>query len=460
MNTSQMSHLVPTRAERFRGGDAVDVAIVGAGAAATLLVTALKQHQPGAAVAVVGTGHIPGRGVAYSTTDAQHRMNVPVRGLSVDADGSDHLPRWLAAHGHPAESGTYLPRATYGAYLADQLAGSGADVVDGLVVAITADGTTMWRVELADGRAIIARQVVLATGPPPGPGPLDLPEHPRVLADPWAPDLAARAADAGRVVVLGSGLTMVDVALTATAAGATVEAISRHGWLPTAHPEPRATPRAPFPIPAAPLTAEQLRQLVVDRALAEPAGWAAGMDAARDHANELWALLPADEQAKVLRQMLTAWTIHRHRMSPPVAARLAVLQAANRVRVHSGTVTAVRVIGDEVELSGHRGERWTGGLLVACTGPSADIGRTTDPLLRHLIGTGLAVVGPHRLGLAVDPRGQLVGPDGGARPGLFALGLLRRGTVFETTAIPEIRAQAVALAPLLATAACTPVPGR
>jgi uncharacterized NAD(P)/FAD-binding protein YdhS len=120
----------------------------------------------------------------------------------------------------------------------------------------------------------------------------------------------------------------------------------------------------------------------------------------------------------------------------------------------------VRVIGDEVELSGHRGERWTGGLLVACTGPSADIGRTTDPLLRHLIGTGLAVVGPHRLGLAVDPRGQLVGPDGGARPGLFALGLLRRGTVFETTAIPEIRAQAVALAPLLATAACTPVPGR
>ena len=253
-------------------------------------------------------------------------------------------------------------------------------------------------------------------------------------------------------MVLGSGLTMVDVALTATAAGATVEAISRHGWLPTAHPEPRATPRAPYPIPAASLTAEQVRQLVIDRALAEPAGWAAGMDAARDHANELWTLLPADEQAKVLRQMLTAWTVHRHRMSPPVAARLAALQAANRVRVHPGTVTAVRVVGDEVELSGNRGERWTGGLLVACTGPSADIGRTTDPLLRHLIATGLAVVGPHRLGLAVDPRGQLVGPDGSARPGLFALGLLRRGTVFETTAIPEIRAQALALASFLAAA--------
>ena len=103
MNTSQMSHLVTPRVERIRGGVAVDVAIVGAGAAATLLVTALRRHQPGATVTVVGTGHSPGRGVAYSTTDAQHRMNVPVRGLSVDADGSDHLPRWLAAHGHQSD---------------------------------------------------------------------------------------------------------------------------------------------------------------------------------------------------------------------------------------------------------------------------------------------------------------------------------------------------------------------
>src|ERR1700742_2495532 len=100
MNTSRMSDLVTTRVERIRDGDAVDIAIVGAGAAATLLVTALRQHHPWATVAVVGTGHSPGRGVPDSTTDAQHRMNVPVRGLSVDADGSDHPPRWLAAHGH------------------------------------------------------------------------------------------------------------------------------------------------------------------------------------------------------------------------------------------------------------------------------------------------------------------------------------------------------------------------
>lgn len=126
-------------------GDRADVVIVGAGAAGTLLATAVRRRRPDAHVLVVGTGHGPGRGVAYSTTDDQHRMNVPVKRLSVDADGSDHLARWSGAA--PQD---YIPRATYGAYLAEQLAASKAEVLDGQVVTLSRTGDQISR---QDGRS-------------------------------------------------------------------------------------------------------------------------------------------------------------------------------------------------------------------------------------------------------------------------------------------------------------------
>lgn len=423
-----------------------DVAIVGAGAAGVLVAWHLRRCRPDADVVVVGAGHPVGRGVAYSTTDGQHRMNVPVRRLGVDTDGSRHLADWLTAHGvDDTGLDDYLPRGTYGAYLADQLAATGVEVVEARATGARSHGRAGWSVDLDDGRELRARTVVLATGPPPGPGPVALPDDPRVVADPWVPDLADRAAAAGEVVVLGTGLTMVDVALTATAAGATVTALSRHGYVPRAHPVHREPPTEPFPLPPGPLTAAQVRRLVVVHCRTEPAGWPAAMDAARDRADAIWARVPEAEQAKLLRRGLSEWTVHRHRMAPAVAERFAALARTGRVRVERGTVRSVAVDDRAVTVRTTDGRCRRTALVVSCTGPSADVGRTTDPLLRHLLATGEVRLGPHRLGLAVDGCGRVLGPH----RGLYAVGPLRRGTLVETTAVPEIRAQAAALAELL-----------
>ncbi|HMJ76522.1 MAG TPA: FAD/NAD(P)-binding protein [Iamia sp.] len=446
----------------MRVRDEVDIAIVGAGAAATLLAHAVGRCRPEATVAVIGTGHAPGRGVAYSTTDDQHRMNVPVRRLSVDADGSDHLARWIG----DTDPEAYIPRATYGAYLSAQLQATAADVIDARVVSLDRSGDQTRReaagsdrhfeVGLAGGGTVRAAQVVLATGPPPGPGPVALPDHPRVVADPWTTDLAERAAEAGAVLVLGTGLTMVDVALTATAAGATVIGLSRHGYVPRAHPVRRESPTEGFPIPAGPLTAARVRRLVVMYGRTEPAGWPAAMDAMRDRADDVWARLPEAEQAKLLRRGLSAWTVHRHRMAPAVADRFSSLARRGLIRVERGTVAEVTADDDGAVVRTRDGRCRRAGLVVSCTGPSADVGRTTDPLLRHLLDTGIAALGPHRMGLAVDPCGALLAADGAPSPGLWTVGPLRKGTLFETTAIPELRAQAQALAPLLSPGATTP----
>jgi hypothetical protein len=82
------------------------------------------------------------------------------------------------------------------------------------------------------------------------------------------------------------------------------------------------------------------------------------------------------------------------------------------------------------------------GWVVDCTGPGQ---RLEDPLWRGLFESGAAVPGP--LGMGVTTRdGRLLDAQGRSARPLFTLGAPRRGELWETTAIPEIRVQAAALA--------------
>jgi uncharacterized NAD(P)/FAD-binding protein YdhS len=94
----------------------------------------------------------------------------------------------------------------------------------------------------------------------------------------------------------------------------------------------------------------------------------------------------------------------------------------------------------------------TAGWLINATGPDPDLTRTSDPLLRDLLGQGLARPDPLRLGLDAAPDGAVLDTAGTPSPTLFTLGPTLRGVRYETTAIPEIRDQAAALASLLTAA--------
>ncbi len=64
-----------------------------------------------------------------------------------------------------------------------------------------------------------------------------------------------------------------------------------------------------------------------------------------------------------------------------------------------------------------------------------------DPLLAGLARTGLVRPGPAGLGVDTSDDGRVLGVLPSAMP-LYAIGSLRRGNLFETTAMPEIREQA------------------
>jgi uncharacterized NAD(P)/FAD-binding protein YdhS len=92
------------------------------------------------------------------------------------------------------------------------------------------------------------------------------------------------------------------------------------------------------------------------------------------------------------------------------------------------------------------------GWLVNGTGPAADVTTAADPLVRDLLGTGLARPDPLRLGLDADAGGAVVDAAGCASDRLFAIGPPLRGLRYETTAIAEIAGQAQGLARHLAAA--------
>jgi uncharacterized NAD(P)/FAD-binding protein YdhS len=415
------------------------VAVIGGGATGALLTRALIRRTE-REVTLISPEPSPGRGVAYGAAQPWHILNARAGAMSICPDDPMHLVRWLRERGNPVEGTDFLPRAVYGDYLAAQftesVAVSGGRLRHHVATAtgVRPDGN---RFVIGTGAGRIeADQVILAVGNPPAarlPGIGDAAyASPHFVTDPWT--TYARPAAGEPVLLLGTGLTAVDVALSLTAAGhrGPIEAISRRGLLPLAHPKVPPSSAHPNLI----LPDETLNQLLrrVRAAIAGGADWVAVVDTLRHHADRLWAGFSDTDRQRFLRHVVRFWDVHRHRMAPPVAARIAELRAQGRLSFGAGRLRSVEPDprgGLLVEVDGRPARRYAA--VISCTGPGPLPG-SADPFLSGLFRAGLIHPGPFGLGVDTDA-------DGRIRPGLWLAGPLRRGHLWEATAVPEIRAQ-------------------
>ncbi|GGP67936.1 FAD/NAD(P)-binding protein [Saccharothrix coeruleofusca] len=455
-----------------RDGDLLRVAVVGAGASGTLaavhlLRAAADRGRPLRLVLVDRSGEF-GPGRAYRTADPEHLLNTPAGRMSAFADDPDHFVRWNLGRGRDVDGAAFLPRGDYGRYLteallAEERRAGGVAVVERVAATATglsADGARVV-VEQAERAPLRADLVVLATGVGGG-DPLAglLPTGaPRYVADPW--DGAAAITDDSPVLVLGTGLSMMDLAISVTRAHprAEVHAVSRHGLLPRPHRTGGASvapPRGPHP----PERVGSLRDLLAfaRRGVAEdPDRWREFVDRLRPHAPRLWQQLDIPERRRFLDRVNRYWDVHRHRAAPATHRRVRALMGAGRLRVHRGRVAGLRPVPDgfEADLVTRAGRRSLRvGWVVNATGFSGEVTDRPDPLLRRLLDDGTARPDPLGLGLTTGPDGRVLDRRGAPRP-VFVLGALRRGELFESTAVPEIRAQAAAVA-----ATAMAIPGR
>ncbi|SDT30640.1 FAD/NAD(P)-binding protein [Actinoplanes derwentensis] len=422
------------------------IAIIGGGASGALTARAIARNSAWRTV-LISPESRPGRGVAYGPAEEWHLLNSRAAAMSADSTDPQHLLRWCRERGMTADAASFLPRPVYGDYLADQFASAAGSRLShhrATAIGVRPDGPGYVVTDDTDSE-IRAEHLVLALGNPPPCVPSAVSAEARsdvaFVADPWAPGALDAVPADQPVLLLGTGLTAIDVALTLTRDpwGVPIEALSRRGLLPRAHPHVPA-PAVDLEIEATESLAPLIRRL--RRAVADGAHWSAVIDHVRTKADRLWAGLDAAARERFLRHAQRYWEVHRHRMAPPIAARIAELHATGAFQPRSGRITSIEPDprgGLLVHVEGEQPKRYGG--VITCTGPGP-LPCSAGPLLADLLDDGLLRTGPHGLGIDTDENGQ-------ARPGLWLVGPLRRGHLWESTAVPEIRSQAERLAAAL-----------
>lgn len=397
-----------------------------------------------------------GLGVAYSTPFDGHRLNVRSARMSAVADDPGDFVRWLEAQ-HPewAEPDGFAPRRLFGLYVQDRLDRVATtfpgriEQVVAEVVSIEVDG-----VVLGDGRRLAARAVVLATG---NPAPKTTRKDAagglsRIVPDPWAPDALERIGRDDDILILGTGLTMVDMVLVLEGRGwrGRATAVSRRGLMPRAH---HLTADAIAP-PDEDMTSGPLSHRVAaarQRALA--VGWRTMMEGLRPVTSVLWREADVATRSRIVRHLRPWWDVHRHRIAPEVAAVMYRLLSDQRLTLAAGRIGKIESDERGVALN------WTprygppqppkvASWAIDCTGPGHDA--AGDILTGPLIASGRARLDALRLGLDLDDQGRALNAQGRADLALFVLGPPSRAAFWESIAVPDIRQRIETIVEVLA----------
>ncbi|TFI56683.1 FAD-dependent oxidoreductase [Sphingomonas parva] len=436
--------------------------IIGCGFSGALQAINLLRHQ-GPRATLIERRAQAGKGLAFGAAHPTHLLNVRAANMSAFPDDPGHFARWLTARGVADAAESFVPRLTYGDYLSEQLdaaqrrSNGRLTIVHGDVEDVVHDGDV--RIRMADGGDMRADVAVLAVGnlPPHHPPGLDgasLAAH-GYFGDPWDEAAYRDLRDDETILIIGTGLTMVDVALRLDLEGfrGRILAVSRRGLSPKVH--------APTRLPDVPLgerpqgeISSLVRQI---RRRADAIGWRAAVDELRPMTQDMWRAASDAQRDRFLRHARPWWDVHRHRIAPDVAARLQRMVDDSRLEIAGGRPFAYTPDGGRIEVSWRRRgsttpEALRADRIINCTGPQGDLLRATDPLLATLVERGTIRPDPLRLGIDVDAQARTVDAEGNPNDWLLALGPMTRGSCWEIVAVPDIRIQTWSVARRLSNA--------
>ncbi|HET7483444.1 MAG TPA: FAD/NAD(P)-binding protein [Actinomycetota bacterium] len=438
-----------------------DIAVVGAGASGTLVATNVLRAATGSVrVALVSDVAELCRGVAYGTKCDDHLLNVPAAGMSAYPDEPTHFLEWAQRRDGSVGPKTFVRRRWYGEYLAELLAGAekrasrvGAELVRVRARAIQArELRDTGLVGLADGRAVVAKRVVLALGNFP---PAALPgcsstaaTSARCIEDPWVPGVLDAIGASDRVLLVGTGLTMYDVFLDLhrTGRGPRVVAISRGGLRPEVHDLSLGPP--PQPRFGETSSLSDIAR-AVEEASSVDAEWRRTIDSVRPLTPGIWNTLTLEERADFLTQWRRKWDVRRHRAAPDVDATIRSHVSNGTLEFKAASIVRIRARNEKLHvffaLPDGENHEDVFDFVINCTGPQSDYRTIQDPLVASLRAAGTLTPCPLGLGIETDATCALTRADGTPSETFFAAGPPTKPMLWEITAIPEIRVQAQAL---------------
>ncbi len=453
-------------------GPAQRVAIVGGGAAGALAAVHLlrePRERGGLEIELIDRTGTFGAGVAYGTEDPLHLLNVPAVRMGAIHGHPEHFHDWLAERGEPVAEEAFLPRGLYATYIRDLLARAEREASDarlrrrgGEVVAIaeqSGPGVAPLELTFADGERLAADRLILALGPLGAGDPIRVPPELKCsgvyVADPWEAGALDPVWGDRSVLIVGTGLTMVDVALSLAEAedGPRIRAVSRHGLVPRRHRRDLTNLRR-FHIPMdtgelEPVVAAVFAQIC--RVAQQGDDWRDVIDSMRPVSPQLWRSLKVEDKQRFLTEFQRLWDVHRFRMAPDVADRFAALEASGRLVTEAGAIVSVEPHGARARVflrtpGSHELDTVEVDRVINCSGAGCDLRRQAPPVLAGLLAAGCARADELGLGLDVSERGAVLDAEGAESERIFVVGSLRKGVEWEAIGVTEIRDHSGAIA--------------
>lgn len=450
------------------------IAIIGGGCTGVITALNLLKTLPAtrATVTIIEPRAVLGAGLAYSSLDGTHRVNVPAEGMTVLEEEPGAFLAWLRETGRLAddpaiqdEEGNHYPRrALFGAYL-DQLirrvaAEPGRAVfrhVQAAALTVSRAGTG-YDIMASNGALLHADLVVLAVShPPPAiPAPFGaLAGAPGFFANPWDGVLGARIGRHDRVLLIGTALTAMDVVASLSAHGHEGEiiAISRRGLVSRGWCRRTDEKLGDFGSAPNQTALGLLRQVKAALRHAKTVGLGpeAVLLSLRTQNQKIWAGLMPEERLRFLRHLRVFWDAHRYRTAPQVGN-----VAARRRAEGSFTPLAARALAAGVQhgrlyvtLQPRGGQAPSDELfdaVVNCTGPDHRNVTVTNPALAGLAAQGLIRADDYGLGLETDEAANALNAQGGKVADLFVAGPLARGRFGEITGLSQVMCHAAFVA--------------
>lgn len=453
--------LFEDQAEAAPAGGKAPIAVIGAGFSGTIAALhLLKRLPPDQPVLLCERTPEFARGVAYASGNEEHLLNVRATNMSALADDPNHFNAWLQRRGaeqpglYHTEAGLFCSRGLYGTYLRGLLDAALREsahraqlrLLPDEVVDIEAEPGGTHVLHTDGGQTIQVAGAILAVG--------NLPpeEHAsaHICANPWGEKAWRRLEGDAPLAIVGTGLTMVDLAVSFRRRGFSgqIVAMSRAGMLPARH-----QPTDDWPTPTFTLAEEHslTATLVhlrdeIHAAAERGVDWRAVIDSLRPATARLWQRMPHSERRRFLRHARRFWDVHRHRMAPPHADLIDRMVSDGSLRVVAGRIRRIDPAagGARVHYTprGQAAPVTLDAQRVIFASGLEPVQGTRDRLIRRMLSRGLARMDAQGLGLEVTDGLNLVGPGGVAEPRLWAVGPIVRGVFWECVAVPDIRVQA------------------
>jgi uncharacterized NAD(P)/FAD-binding protein YdhS len=462
------------------------ITIVGGGFTAASAAVQLVRHSAVALhITVIEPREQVGPGLAYSTLDPEHRINGPLLAHSIDPTEATHFAQWCEARqifahdpqARLADGSAFVRRADFGRYLIETVreharhnasASTLTHLRDRAIGAsLRGDG---FEVTTTLGHVLAAPLLLVATGNTPARWPAwfdrALDGHGSALVEPLAAGQLDRIHRAARVLVVGSGLTALDVLSTLLRRRheGHITVVSRHGLRPR--------PQAPFDSTlAARQSPPPLHRVLGDapafllrpgvkataldwlRALRahiragqqHGLGWHAGFDELRDVVWRAWPLLPIEQKRRFLRRLRVWYDVHRFRAPPQNDTLVNAAVARGQIEFRVGRVLSVEP-GRGTTLQARFASSAAEPVepfdaAINCTGLDGPGDAPGNALLSSLVECRRLRHDDSGLGFAVDAQCRAIGRDGRATSALRVFGPPTAGVFGDPLGVLFIAAQ-------------------